>query len=58
MVCIIVDVTPNNTYTDSIGRFSYRSSRVNEYIFAGYHYDGNDILAEPLKNRTVEVITQ
>ena len=34
------------------------SSRVNEYISIGYHYDANAILAAPLKIRQDETITQ
>lgn len=46
----IVDVdTKNKSYTDLIGRFHYCSSRGNQYILAGYHYDGNTILVAPLK---------
>lgn len=32
------------------GHFPYRSSWGNEYILVAYHYDGNGILVEPLKN--------
>ena len=54
-----VEVTPKNmVYTDLTGRFPYRSSRVNEYILVGYHYDSNTILAEPLKNRTAPMIIE
>ena len=45
-------------YTDLTGRFPFRSSRGNEYILIGYHHDVNAILAEPLKNRQAEIITQ
>ena len=38
-------------YTYLTGRSPYRSSRGNEYILVGYHFDGNTILAEPIKNR-------
>ena len=43
-------------YTDLTWRLPNRSSRGNKYTLVGYHYDGNAILAEPLKNRTVENI--
>ena len=33
--------------------FSYRSSRGNEYILIGYHYDVTIILVTPLRNRHV-----
>ena len=45
-------------YTHPTGRFPFRSSRGNEYILIGYHYDANAILAEPLKNSQDESITQ
>ena len=45
-------------YTDLTGRFPYRSARGNEYIFIAYNYDGNAILAEPIRNRTAPVITE
>ena len=38
-------------YMDLTGRFPYKSSRGNEYIMVAYCYDGNTILAQPLKNR-------
>ena len=41
-------------YIDSTGRFPQRSSSGNEYIFIGYHYAGNTILATALKNRTAQ----
>ena len=37
------------TYTDLTGRFPRQSSRGNNYIFVAYNYDGNAILAEPIK---------
>ena len=39
------------TYIDLTGRFPYRSAKGNEYLFVAYHFDGNAILAEPIKNR-------
>ena len=36
-------------YTDLTGKFPYRSSRGNNYIMVAYNYDGNAILAEPVK---------
>ena len=38
-------------YTDLTGRFPYCSSRGNEYIFVGYHYDANAILAIAIPDR-------
>ena len=45
-------------YIDLAGQFSFRSSRGNEYILVAYHYNVNDILAEPLRNRQAETITE
>ena len=39
-------------YTDLTGRFPYCSARGNEYIFIGYHYDANAILAVAIPDRT------
>jgi hypothetical protein len=39
-------------YTDQTGHFPVISSKVNKYIMVLYEYDGNAILAEPIKNRT------
>ena len=53
----IEPITPTNKeYTDLAGRFPYRSSRGNEYILVGYHFDGNEILSVALKNRTAGAI--
>jgi hypothetical protein len=38
--------------TDQTGRFPVVSSKGNKYIMVLYDYDGNAILAEPIKNRT------
>ena len=43
-------------YMDLTGRFPYKSSRGNEYIMVAYCYDGNAILAQPLKNREAKSI--
>ena len=54
----LVTLPPKNTaYTDLTGRFPYRSSSGNEYILVGYHFDGNVILGEPIKNRQAQTIT-
>ena len=45
-------------YTYLTGRFPSRSSRGNECILITYHYDANAILAERIKNRQAETITQ
>ena len=36
-------------YTDLTVRFPYRSSSGIEYLSIAYHYDGNIIVAKPLK---------
>ena len=38
-------------YTDLAGRFSMRSSRCNQYILVGYHFDGNCIYGKAVKDR-------
>ena len=38
-------------YMDLTGRFPKRSSRGNQYILVAYHYDGNYIHGEAVKNR-------
>ena len=43
-------------YSDQTGRFPYKSTRGNQYIFTLYDYDGNTILAEPLKSLQGKVI--
>ena len=45
-------------YHDLTGRFPYCSSRGNEYLLIAYNYDGNLILAEPIKNRKAPIITK
>jgi hypothetical protein len=39
-------------YTDQTGRFHVVSSKVKKCTMVLYEYDGNAILAEPIKNRT------
>jgi hypothetical protein len=54
----IIQFTPKDkAYIDLTGRFPYTSSRGNQYILVGYHYDSNAILVTPLKNRTAGEIT-
>ena len=54
----LVTLPPKHTaYTDLTGRFPYRSSSGNEYIMVGYHFDGNVILGEAIKNRQAQTIT-
>ena len=40
----------DKAYTDLTGRFPVQSSCGNNYVLVCYSYDGNAILAEPLKN--------
>ena len=47
----IFDLTEKH-YSDLTGKFLVQSDRGNNYILAAYHYDANDILTTPLKNRT------
>ena len=44
-------------YTDLTGRFPMRSSRGNQYIMVGYHYDGNCILGKVIKDRKSSTLT-
>ena len=37
-------------YTDLTGKFIYTSSRGNSYILIMYHYDGNAILSQMVKD--------
>ena len=49
-------------YSDLTGKLPVQSYRGNNYILVAYHYDANNILTTPLKNRTgpciLSVITQ
>ena len=45
-------------YMDLTGRFPYQSSRGSNYIMVAYHYDGNVILIQPLKNRETKTIVK
>ena len=58
--CIVTELShcDMTAYIDLAGRFPFQSSRGNNYIPVGYHYDSNAILAEPLKNRTASEITK
>ena len=46
----IFDPTEENS--DLTGKFPVQSDRGNNYILVAYHYDANNILTTPLKNRT------
>ena len=58
VVYAVIQDTDIKAYTDLTGRFPYKSSRGNEYLLVGYHYDSNAILAQPLKNREALTITK
>ena len=45
-------------YMDLTGRFPKRSSRGNEYILVGYHFDANHIRGIPIKNRKGSTILE
>ena len=54
---LLVNPTDTTTgYVDLTGRFPRRSSKGNEYIPVGYHFDGNKILATPIKDRAATSI--
>ena len=46
------------SFMDLTGRFPKHSRSGNQYLLVVYHYDGNVIWAEPLKNRTSQTISQ
>jgi hypothetical protein len=45
-------IVAGKIYTDQTGRFPVFSSKGKKYIIILYEYDGNAIMAEPIKNRT------
>jgi hypothetical protein len=45
-------VDAGHIYTDQIGQFPVMSSKGNIYMMVIYEYDGNAIMAKPIKNRT------
>ena len=55
---LIRDKDLHPAYQDLTGRFPIKSSRGNEYILVGYHYDGNYIHGIPVKNRSALVLTE
>ena len=54
----IIDPQKEISYMDLTGRFPRKSSRGNEYLLIGYHYDANHIRAIPIKNRKGPTITE
>ena len=57
VVYAVIQDSDVTAYTDLTGRFPYRSSRGNEYILVGYHYDANSILVQALRNREAQTLT-
>ena len=56
---MVIDKNELSTaYTDLTGRFPCKSSSGNEYLLVAYHYDGNCIIAKPLRNRKKDTITE
>ena len=55
----LLPYTPKElAYGDLTGRFPFKSSRGNEYIYIVYDYDSNAILAEAIPNRQAKTITE
>ena len=48
----------DKAYTDLTGRFPTQSSRGNNHVLVCYSHDGNNILVEPLKNRSATEIVK
>lgn len=58
VVYVVIDKKEFNTaYTDITGRFHMRSSRGNQYILVGYHFDANCIYGIAIKDRTATTLT-
>ena len=56
---MVIDKNELSTaYTDLTGRFPCKSSSGNEYLLVAYHYDANCIIANPLRNRKKDTITE
>ena len=54
---LIVPFTPKlKTYMDLTGRFPYKSSSGNEYIYVMYDFDSNAIFGLPIKNRQAKTL--
>ena len=54
---MIYDVGEDKCYSDLTGRFPFKSSRGNNYILVVYHFDGNAILAQCIKNREADTVS-
>ena len=58
VVYVVIDKKEFNTaYTDITGQFPMRSSRGNQYILVGYHFDANCIHGIAIKDRTATTLT-
>ena len=58
MAYMLIDRKELSTaYTDLTGRFPVRSSRGNQYILIGYHYDANCIHGIAVKDRKAATLT-
>ena len=59
-VCYAIVDIPNaiTGFMDLTGRFLRLSSRGNEYVLLGYHYNGNNFRAAPIKNRRGSTIAK
>ena len=56
-VSLVIPFNAKTTsHTDLTGRFSYKSSSGNEYLYVLYDYDSNVILALPIKNRQAKTL--
>jgi hypothetical protein len=55
---IVIDKSETSTaFTDLTGCFPCKSSSGNEYVLVAYHYDGNVVMGQALKNRKAATIT-
>ena len=48
IICALIH-SRNKAYMDLTGRFTYKSSRGNDYILIAYHIDANAIIEIPKK---------
>ena len=56
---IIIPFNPKTkSYVDLTGRFPYKSSSGNEYIYVMYDFDLNAIFGYPIKNRQAKTLTE
>ena len=56
--CFLATTEPKNiVYTDQTGRLPHPSSSGDNYLVVAYDYNSNNILLQPIKNRTSQTIT-